>query len=260
MKMDVNYSHSKNIGEPVGDFCGIPTLSYNELDLELDAAIDAQKTILRNRAMGCNDAPSTAEILPGEMLCTDNLIRRETASEVTGHGKYSAGNAYGSEKLADLCALYSVMTSAENLRGFKSQSTPEELCAWLNDMPKRSFMLSVMTEGDDKIVHATSKAGILLYSFRYVGGLPGTYIGGDEVRPFEPPQTKQRSTSDSRVVECVVPKVEETPKEPVEMKAYADVEMKEYADEWISKYVPTSHVERITVGGTAFFAPEEENK
>ncbi len=34
--------------------------------------------------------------------------------------------------------------------------------------------------------------------------------------------------------------------------------VKEYADEWISKYVPTSHVERITVGGTAFFAPEEE--
>ena len=115
-------------------------------------ALDAQNTILRNRAMGCSDAPNTAEILPGEILCADNLIRRETASEVTGNGRYSAGKAYGSEKLADLCALYSIMTSAENLRGLKSQSTPEELCAWLNDMPKRSFMLSVMTEGDDKIV------------------------------------------------------------------------------------------------------------
>ena len=39
---------------------------------------------------------------------------------------------------------------------------------------------------------------------------------------------------------------------------YEPVEVKEYADEWVSKYVPTSHVERITVGGTAFFAPEEE--
>ena len=32
----------------------------------------------------------------------------------------------------------------------------------------------------------------------------------------------------------------------------------EYADEFISHYNPTSHVDRITTGGTALFAPEVE--
>ena len=250
MIADVNYSHSKNIGESIGhDFCGVPINAYSIFDLELDVAIDAQKTILRNRAMGCSDAPSTAEILPGEVLCSDSLIRRETSSEVTGHGKYSAGKAYGSEKLADLCALYSIMGSTENLRGHKSQSTPEELCAWLNNLPKRSFKSEVVTDGEDKSIRTTDAKGVLLHSFSYVGGLPGTYQGGEEVRLLDLPQRTLGLDTPSRVIQYFdngnAIKVNTEP-------------VKEYADEWVSNYAPTSHVERMTIGGTAFFAPEEE--
>ena len=248
MRSDVNYSHSKNIGEAVGSFCGVPINSYDTFDLELDVALDSQNTILRNRAMGCSDIPNTAEILPGEKLCADNIIRRVTTSEVTGNGKYAEGRAYGSEKLADLCAQFSIMTSADNLRGRKGQSTPEELAAWLNDMPKRSFKSEVATEGDDKTIHTADAKGNPLHSFRYVGGLPGTYIGGDEARLLAPPQTRVGINSPSRVIQYLdngnAIKVSTEP-------------IKEYADEWVCTYIPTSHVERITVGGTALFAPEE---
>ncbi len=44
MKMDVNYSHSKNIGESIGEFCGVPIRTYNNFDLELDVALDVQRT------------------------------------------------------------------------------------------------------------------------------------------------------------------------------------------------------------------------
>ena len=249
MRSDVNYSHSKNIGEAVGTFCGVPINSYCNFDLELDVAIDSQNTILRNRAMGCSDIPSTAEILPGEVLCTDNIIRRETTSEVTGNGKYAEGRAYGSEKLADLCAQFSIMTSADNLRGRKGQSTPEELCAWLNAIPKkRSFKSEVEVRAVDKNLVTADANGKPLYAFRYVGGLPGTYIGGDEARLLAPPQTRVGINSPSRVIQYLdngnTIKVSTEP-------------IKEYADEWACTYIPTSHVERITVGGTALFAPEE---
>ena len=248
MRSDVNYSHSKNIGEAVGSFCGVPINSYDTFDLELDVALDSQSIILRNRAMGCSDIPSTAEILPGEVLCADNIIRRETTTEATGKGMYTEGTAYGSEKLADLCVQSSVMTNADNLRGRKGQSTPEELCAWLNAMPKRSFKSEAVTEGEDKTVRTTDAKGTPLHAFRYVGGLPGTYIGGDEARLLAPPQTRVGIDSPSRVIQYFdngnAIKVSTEP-------------IKEYADEWACTYIPTSHVERITVGGTALFAPEE---
>ena len=248
MRSDVNYSHSKNIGEQVGVFCGLPICSYDNLDLELDVALDVQRTVLRNRAMGCSDIPNTAEILPGEVLCSDYLIRRETASEVTGKGRYAEGIAYGSEKLADWCAQFSIMTSTDNLRGRKGQSTPEELCAWLNDLPKRSFKSEVEVRQSDKNLVTNDANGKPLHAFRYFEGNPGTYQGGEEARLLDPPQRTLGPNTPSRVIQYF--------DNGNAIKASTEP-IKEYADEWISKYVPTSHVERITVGGTALFAPEE---
>ena len=251
MRSDVNYSHSKNIGESIGEFCGVPIRTYNNFDLELDVALDVQRTVLRNQAMGCSDTPNTAEILPGEVLCADNLIRRETASEVAGKGRYAEGIAYGSEKLADLCAQFSIMTSTGNLRGRKGQSTPEELCTWLNALPKRSFKSEVEVQQSDKNLVTKDVNGKPLYSFRYFDGNPGTYQGGEEIRLFDPPQRNLGINSPTRVIQYF--------DNGNAIKASTEP-VKEYADEWVSNYVPTSHVERITVGGTAFFAPEEENK
>jgi hypothetical protein len=129
--------------------------------------------------------------------------------------------------------------------GNVGQSTPEEMCAWLNAQEKCSFTYEVKAEGEDKILLAKDAGGTLLYAFRYVGGLPGTYIGGGEIRPFEPPQTERGAGTDSRVVECIVPAPERPYREPVDLK--------EWADEWKSNYAPTSHLERLTVGGTVLF-------
>jgi hypothetical protein len=103
-------------------------------------------------------------------------------------------------------------------------STPEEMCAWLNAQPKSSFKSEVVTEGDDKIIRTTDAKGTLVYAFRYIGGL-----ASDVIQCFD----------DGRGLQ------------------HPPIELKEYADEWTCTYIPTSHVERITVGGTALFTPEE---
>jgi hypothetical protein len=106
-----------------------------------------------------------------------------------------------------------------------TQSTAEGICAWLNAQPKSSFKSEVVTEGDDKIIRTTDAKGTLVYAFRYIGGL-----ASDVIQCFD----------DGRGLQ------------------HPPIEIKEYADEWACTYIPTSHVERITVGGTALFAPEEE--
>lgn len=217
-------------------------------DLELDDAVDVQVTVLRNKAMGCSDMPNTAEILPGEVLCSDNMIRRETAVDV--EGRHAGGTAYGSESLAKLCELYSVMGNSENLRGHKGQRTAEELCAWLNDLPKRSFKSRIEVEGDDKLVITDDAKGNPVHAFRYIGGTPGTYIGGDETRLLEPPQDKCAAHSPSHVIQYF--------DNGNAVKKNENYVYREYADEFICTYVPTSHVERITVGGTALFTEQEE--
>ena len=249
MRSDVNYSHSKNIGEAVGSFCELPIRSYYNFALELDVALDIQSTILRNRAMGCSDIPNTAEIMPGEVLCADNIIRRVTTAEAVGYDEFKEKNPVKMLVGANDGREYSTEDNQWHSKEKKlRQSTPEELGAWLNDLPKRSFKSEVVTEGDDKIIRTTDAKGNPLHSFRYVGGLPGTYIGGDEARLLAPPQTRVGINSPSRVIQYFdngnAIKVSTEP-------------TKEYADEFISHYIPTSHVERMTVGGTALFAPEE---
>jgi hypothetical protein len=246
MRSDVNYSHSKNIGEQVGNFCDVPILTYDNFELELDVAVDSMRTVEGNKAMGCSDIPNTAEILPGELLCPDNMVRRETTAEVTGKGLYAEGIAYGSEKLADLCARFSVMTSANNLRGKKGQSTPEEMCAWLNEQPKRRFLSRVETDGADKLFITDDLLGNRLYAFRYFEGTPGTYIGGDEVRPLDPPQFSLGKNSPTRVIQYF---------DTGNAYKHTPVELKEWKDEFRcnERYTPTSNVSRSTIGGTALF-------
>ncbi len=261
MKADVNYSHSKNIGEQVGEFCGGPIRSYDNFNLELDVALDVQRTVLRNQAMGCSDIPNTAEILPGEVLCSDNIIRRETTAEANGYDTFKEQNPVKMLVGGEHSKWYdnewstwrnknewTLLGNGDLIRTMSGQSTPEELCAWLNDIPKRSFILEVETDGANKTIIAKDKEGNLLYTFSYLDGTAGTYIGGDEVRPLDTPQHMYGTYSPSHVIQCL-DNGNGFHREPVELK--------EYADEWISKYTPTSHVERITVGGTAFFAPEE---
>ena len=249
MRSDVNYSHSKNIGEAIGSFCGVPINSYSNFAMELDVALDVQSTVLRNRAMGCSDIPNTAEIMPGELLCADNIIRRVTTAEAAGYDEFKEKNPVKMLVGANDGREYSTEDSQWYMKEKKlRQSTPEELAAWLNNLPKRSFKSEAVATGGDVLIHTADAKGNPLHAFRYMGGLPGTYIGGDEARLLAPPQTRVGINSPSRVIQYLdngnAIKVSTEP-------------IKEYADEWVCTYIPTSHVERTTVGGTALFAPEE---
>lgn len=255
MRSDVNYSHSKNIGETVGDFHGVPICSYDPFELELDVESDVSATVLRNQTMGCSDIPNTAEILPGEVLCTDNIVRRTTAAEAIGYDEFKERQPIKILVGTGDGATYSPEDNQWHMKEKKArQSTPEELCAWLNDLPnqnygrdsKRSFKSEVVTEGDDKIIRTTDKAGNLLYATRYVGGVPGTYIGGDESRLLDTPQVTVGINSPSHVVQYYDNgnAVKANPEPP-----------KDYRDEWrqAERYTPTPNVSRSTIGGTALF-------
>jgi hypothetical protein len=245
MRSDMNYSHSKNIAEEVGEFCGVSIYRYSRFDLELDQALETQRTVLSNQASGI-EFPNTAEILPGEVLCGDNVVRRVTTAEAVGYDEFKEKNP-----VRHLIGIDGLLYDVDNQQwalGTKrtfGQSTPKEMAAWLNAQEKCSFHYHVDTEGEDKVLCAEDSKGVPLYAFRYVGGLPGTYIGGGEIRPFEPPQTERGAGTDSRVVECIVPTLESAHREPVVMQ--------EWLDEGYSAYVPTPHLERVTVGGTALF-------
>jgi hypothetical protein len=85
MRSDVTYSHSRNVGEQVGDFCGVPICTMDMLDLEVDELLDAQRVVFANQLSEekLGPAPFLAEVLPGEEICTDNRIRRSTAGKAT---------------------------------------------------------------------------------------------------------------------------------------------------------------------------------
>ena len=264
MRRDVTYSHSKNIGEVLGDFHGVPVQAYDTFDLELDEALDVQQTVLCNQVMGCSDVPNTAEVLPGEVLCADNMIRRTTTAEASGYDEFKEKNPV--KMLVGMDLMYDSedrvwrnpnewvrLGNGDLIRKQHGQMPAEKLCAWLNDpnnMKKRSFKSRIEVEGDDKLVITDDAKGNPVHAFRYIGGTPGTYIGGDETRLLEPPQDKCAAHSPSHVIQYF--------DNGNAVKKNENYVYREYADEFICTYVPTSHVERITVGGTALFTEQEE--
>jgi hypothetical protein len=214
-------------GEIVGEFCGSPIRSYNLLELELEDDFDRQDIVHLSILF---NSKNTAEVLPGELICSDNITRRYTADKQRLTTMFNdALYIYSrSESPNDgYCFVYhnDGTVSRESFLGnsvVSHQSTPEELCACLNGI----FKHEVLTEGNDKVLTAKNKQGELVYSFRYVGGLPRDY-------------------SDTSVVEEFVAPSKLVLREPVETK--------EWWDEYSNDYVPTSSVTRSTIGGTALF-------
>ena len=186
MRRDVTYSHSKNIGEVLGDFHGVPVQAYDTFDLELDEALDVQQTVLCNQVMGCSDVPNTAEVLPGEVLCADNMIRRTTTAEASGYDEFKEKNPV--KMLVGMDLMYDSedrvwrnpnewvrLGNGDLIRKQHGQMPAEKLCAWLNDpnnMKKRSFKSRIEVEGDDKLVITDDAKGNPVHAFRYIGGTP----------------------------------------------------------------------------------------
>lgn len=290
MRQDVNYSHSKNIGEQIGSFCGVPILTFNNFDLELDVALDSQRTVLSNKAMGCSDIPNTAEILPGEVLCSDNIVRRITTAEAVGYDAFKEkqpvkmlvggdkGDYYDSEfNCWRSRNEWKRLGNGDLVRIMSGQSTPEELCVWLNvtfnetvpSYAQRSFKSRVEVDGADKLLITDDNNGLQVHAFRYVDGTPSTYIGGDEVRPFDPPQFSMGNNSPTRVVQYF--DIEEEGRlKRIEKEATKETELEStltYSKFDFSRqqeldkqrrdceacYTSTTHVERMSIGGNALF-------
>ena len=87
MKLDVLFAkeeHLFSINSP--EFCGSPILGIDSLAVK-DAAnrfIEEAVRLGKN-----NPSPNTAEVLPGEEICPDNVIRRSTTAEVMGDTYYN---------------------------------------------------------------------------------------------------------------------------------------------------------------------------
>ena len=209
-KLDILIAHDERMQRDnvVGSFCGAPIIALDEFGMEVDEARDLAK-----RLAASSGTSIPTEIMPGEERCADGIIRRATTAEAMGY------DAFKERQSVD-----TLVNTRHKPKGKTQQSTPEEMCAWLNAQPKSSFKSEVVTEGDDKIIRTTDAKGTLVYAFRYIGGL-----ASDVIQSFD----------DGRGLQ------------------HPPIELNEYADEWVSNYIPTSHVERMTVGGTALFAPEE---
>jgi hypothetical protein len=211
-KRDILLAHDARVQRYniVGVFCDSPIVTLDYFGMEVD-----EERELANRLAASSHISIPAEILPGEERCSDGIIRRTTAAEAVGYDEYK-----------ERCPVELPTGQSSYAKSKAHQSSPEEMCAWLNAQPKSSFKSEVVTEDEDKVLRTTDAKGKLLYAFRYVGG------------------------SNANVVECY--------DGDNGLHNYVPVKPKEYADEFISSYVPTSHVDRITIGGTALFVPEEE--
>lgn len=86
LKPDIQHTHGKNLGDKiVGEFCGSPIRELYRHEVEIDQTVETARTIEINRR---SNPPFTAELLPGEVICEDNVIRRGTTAEALGEVFY----------------------------------------------------------------------------------------------------------------------------------------------------------------------------
>jgi hypothetical protein len=57
------------------------------LGAEVDQLVEIQRTIAINQALGTDTY--TAEVLPGEVVCEDGVVRRATTAEAQGESFYT---------------------------------------------------------------------------------------------------------------------------------------------------------------------------
>jgi hypothetical protein len=90
MKLDTLIARIDSVGEVVGNFCGSPIYSLSILKIDTDAARYRRNVGVSNKLPVTDLVPleSTAEVLPGETICTDNVTRRATTTEVIGYDTY----------------------------------------------------------------------------------------------------------------------------------------------------------------------------
>ena len=102
IKLDKLFSHSKNLtlgythdgnlaDNIVGTFCGSPIITLDSRAVDIDDIVEAARIIEENKG----GSTYTAEVMPGELVCTDSIVRRGTSAEALG---YDELHAYGQPK------------------------------------------------------------------------------------------------------------------------------------------------------------------
>ena len=79
--MDALNVNESAIGTQVGSFYGSPIYSYIPEASEAQATAEARRQAALSRVLGDGVSP---ELLPGEVVCTDGIIRRTTTAEHQG--------------------------------------------------------------------------------------------------------------------------------------------------------------------------------
>ncbi len=108
IKLDNNIAHDLRVQRDnvVGHFCGVPIITLDEVGMDVDVVRD------QNARLSVSSGQSIPpEVLPGEEICSDNVIRRATTAEAIGYDTYhnqaatEAGTERGGITLGKLAAL-----------------------------------------------------------------------------------------------------------------------------------------------------------
>lgn len=80
LRLDISYTHDKNLGtEKVGEFCGSPIHELYTHAQDVDQFVETMRLI--NLSKQSPESTVPLEILPGEIVCDDNIVRRWSTAE-----------------------------------------------------------------------------------------------------------------------------------------------------------------------------------
>lgn len=108
MKLDTITTNDSRVQRDnvVGNFCGTPIVTLDSLGIEADELRD-----LNLRLMLSSGVSVPPEILPGEEICSDGIIRRSTTAEAIGYDNY-----HNQEAIEADAERVSIATAREALR------------------------------------------------------------------------------------------------------------------------------------------------
>ena len=94
LTLDPLYAKAEHLGEVVGIFCGSPIRTLNQRAVDLDQTLELEHIV------DLDMAPTPTPLLPGEVVCSDGVIRRETSAEVVGSEFYAFTTPKGAQKVS----------------------------------------------------------------------------------------------------------------------------------------------------------------
>lgn len=91
MKLDSLIAHNDSVSEVVGAFCGTPIYALAVSSMDMATERETRNAVLASKEFG--ESPNVAEVLPGEEICADGIIRRTTTAEAVGDDYYKQEKA-----------------------------------------------------------------------------------------------------------------------------------------------------------------------